>query len=410
MKKLSLILCAAFLLSACCGEKSMQVTVVNPSGIDRVQETVEVCMDDIAKALRMKEGDSLLVLTPCGKEIPYQISKACHSALLFQVSVKAGDSVNITLSKGSPSIYETKAQTTFMPRRKDDMSWENDKVCFRMYGPALVTDPQEGMVSGGLDIWVKRTKKLVSQKWYQDEFDGKSSYHHDNGEGLDFYSVGKTLGAGAMAPFIDGKLWTVGSNFVSYEIIENGPVRTTFLLNYDAYDVNGRQVSEKRLISLDAGSHLNKVCVFYEGNDDMTVAAGFPFRGFQTPAKSKKDHRGIQDCPDIISDTQAGYVAYAEPEHPENGIIFLGSLMTTPVTEALISNNHVLNCTKATAGKPVVYYSGGAWSKGGFSDLKTWAAYMAEYAVKIKQPLQVKYVSVPAENCGDCGQHVCKNK
>ena len=59
-----------------------------------------------------------------------------------------------------------------MPRRKDDMSWENDRAIYRMYGPALVTDPDEGMVSGGLDVWVKRTREMVSQKWYQDEFDG----------------------------------------------------------------------------------------------------------------------------------------------------------------------------------------------------------------------------------------------
>jgi len=410
MKKLFLFAASALLLAGCCNKaKTLDLIVSNDCDFDRSQETLEFCLDNILEALDMEAGDtSVIVLDAAGNQVPTQIlHNSCHCLkLIFQANVPANGTATYTLTKGTPEAFKCQAKATFMPRRKDDMSWENDCVTFRMYGPALVTDPVEGMVSGGLDLWVKRTKELVSQKWYQDEFDGKSSYHHDNGEGLDFYSVGTTLGAGAMAPFIDGKIWKVGSNFKSYEILENGPIRTMFRLNYDAYDVNGKSISESRVITLDAGSYLNRTMILYTGNDEpMTVAAGFPFRGFAEPSEGKT----IADCSDIIYNKESGYIAYGEPENPENGIIFLGSVMVTPVTDQLIADGHVLNCTTLEAGKKMLYYSGGAWSKGGFENLEAWASYLDRYATCLANPLKVCVAN--CENAEGCKEgETCASK
>ena len=404
MKKLSFLVLSALLMASCCHqEQAIDIKIVNDSYLDRQQETVEFHMEALYEALGCQDGDSLVVFNAAGEEIPSQVlSNSCHSKhFIFQANVPAMDSAFYTIKVGHPSEYPCQAQATFMPRRKDDMSWENDRAIYRMYGPALVTDPDEGMVSGGLDVWVKRTREMVSQKWYQDEFDGKSSYHNDNGEGLDFYSVGTTLGAGAMAPYIDGKLWKVGSNFKTYTILENGPIRTSFQLDYDAYDVNGKQISEHRLITLDAGSYLNRIVVLYEGNDEeMTVAAGFPFRGFTGVEDS--ENLGINDCADIMYSLEDNRIAYAEPE-TENGIIFLGSILTTPSTGMLIADGHVLNCTTLEAGTPIMYYSGGAWSKDGFQSLSAWDTYLSDYATQIQQPLKVSIV----EHCC-CGDKDCQ--
>ncbi|MBO5819456.1 MAG: DUF4861 domain-containing protein [Bacteroidales bacterium] len=392
MKKISLLALAALMMSACCcKDKTVTVNVTNESDLVRKSENVELCLGKLQAALKAGEDAQFVVYNPEGQEIPSQIVSDCKDAkkLLFQVDLDANASAVYSIKVGTPQAYPTQAQTTFMPRRKDDISWENDRSIFRMYGPALATDKTEPLISGGLDIWVKRTPKLVSQQWYQDEFDGKSSYHHDNGEGLDFYSVGKTLGAGGVAPFIDGKLYLVGNNFHTYTILENGPIRTKFRLDYAAYDVAGNPISESRIITLDAGSHLNKVVVLYDNKEDMCVAAGFPFRGFAEKAKTKVDKRGIADCQDIVFNKEAGWIAYGEPNHPENGIIFLGSIMPCGACDMLIAENHVLNCGKAIAGKPFVYYSGGAWSKGGFENIQAWSQYMADYAAKLKQPIKV---------------------
>ncbi len=394
MKKLSILVAAALMFSACCcKEKQVSVTVINDSELTRQNENVELCLDRLQEALNAGENAQFVVYNAEGQEIPSQIVSGCkdRKKLLFQVDLAAKDSAVYLIKTGTPQAYPIQAQTTFMPRRKDDISWENNLAIFRMYGPALATDKDEPLISGGLDMWVKRTPKLVSQQWYQDEFDGKSSYHHDNGEGLDFYSVGKTLGAGGIAPFIDGKLYLVGNNFHTYTILENGPIRTKFRLDYAAYDVAGQPVSESRIITLDAGSRLNKVVVLYSGNqNDLNVAAGFPFRGFAEKAKSRIDKRGIADCKDIIFNQEAGWIAYGEPNHPENGIIFLGSIIPGGAKDMLIANNHVLNCSKAIAGQPFVYYSGGAWSKGGFENIQAWSQYMADYAARLQQPIKVK--------------------
>ncbi|MBQ9200895.1 MAG: DUF4861 family protein [Bacteroidales bacterium] len=389
MKKMSLLALAVLLLTACGKEKSVRLTVVNDSTLDRQQETVEFCMRKIAPVLGIEREAPVVVYDAQGQEIPSQMLKnACaYGRLIFQVSLKAGDSAVFTVKPGIPSQYPVQAQATFMPRRKDDISWENDRTIFRMYGPALATDPDEALISGGLDLWVKRVPALVSQRWYQDEFDGKAVYHKDNGEGLDFYSVGRSLGAGGMAPFINGKLCLVGNNFQRYEILENGPIRTAFRLEYDAYDVNGRQVSEQRIVSLDAGSMFNRFTITYDGLEEGTaLAAGFPFRGFPATAAKLKGQPSLDVFGDVKMNPQAGYVTYAEPENQENGIIYLGSIMGVPST-IMLADGHILNCIRY-AGKPVTYYSGGGWNKGGFATLDDWTACVADFAARLQSPLK----------------------
>ena len=78
------------------------------------------------------------------------------------------------------------AYAAFMPQRKDDIAWENERIAFRVYGPALEAT---GEISSGLDIWVKRTRKPIIEKWYY-----AAEYHKDHGEGLDMYKVGPTRG------------------------------------------------------------------------------------------------------------------------------------------------------------------------------------------------------------------------
>ena len=60
-----------------------------------------------------------------------------------------------------------------------------------MYGAALETWKQEPLTSSGLDVWVKRTPRLIINDWYMVD-----DYHRDTGEGADLYSVGRTRGCG----------------------------------------------------------------------------------------------------------------------------------------------------------------------------------------------------------------------
>ena len=97
----------------------------------------------------------------------------------------------------------------FVRERFDDFVWENDLVAHRMYGPALETAAKEPLVSSGIDTWVKRAHRLVVNDWFM-----TGDYHRDQGEGADFYGVGKSRGCGGLGLWAGGKL-NVSKNFVS---------------------------------------------------------------------------------------------------------------------------------------------------------------------------------------------------
>ena len=73
------------------------------------------------------------------------------------------------------------------PERWDDIFWENDRTAHRIYGPAVSRPAPngEGLVSSGIDVWVKRVRTPFMDKQL---LTGKQ--HNDNGEGRDCYDVG----------------------------------------------------------------------------------------------------------------------------------------------------------------------------------------------------------------------------
>ena len=50
----------------------------------------------------------------------------------------------------------------------------------------------------------------------------------------------------------------------------------------------------------------------------------------------------------------------------------------------------------------MVYYSGGAWSKGGFATLADWTAYVADFAARLQSPLKTS-----VKDC--CGTESCEH-
>ena len=80
----------------------------------------------------------------------------------------------------------------FVPERSDDFAWENDKIAFRAYGPALHASGE----NSGIDCWLKRVDYPIINKWYKENAEGKS-YHKDHGEGYDPYKVGASRGCGS---------------------------------------------------------------------------------------------------------------------------------------------------------------------------------------------------------------------
>lgn len=385
MKRTVYLLCAAAFLAACTSEKTFRVTVGNPSDFDRLTEMVELPLSTLSTKIALSEGQMYVLRNDRQEIVPLQIT--CDGKLIFQAGVKARETAVYTVSAGAPQTFAPKTYGRFIPERKDDFAWENDRVAFRIYGAALVKIDGP---SNGLDCWYKRTDAFVIDKWYRDDLAGVRSYHEDHGEGLDDYKVGRTLGGGMMAPYVGNRLW-LNENFIGQELLENGPLRITFRLTYKAIEVDGKTFDESRIFSLDAGSQLTKVTQVYGAKDAMPVAAGIVKR----------------DGNDAIFKELTGGIAslvYAEPESETVGKVYVGMVFPSGLEKTLVdtctlthaitgrkeTHSHILGVTTCQPGMPVTYYTGFGWSKFGFPTVDDFKSYIARFAASLQEPLIIK--------------------
>ena len=376
MKKIFLAIFAVVLLVSCSTAK-VEVTITNNLGIDRENEIVEISKNTIWSKLNLTSADRIIVLDRASEQVAYQVAfnpeNDTDSLLIFPATVQANASSVYTIKKGKPENSQSKVAGRLVPERKDDFNWENDRVAFRMYGPALQAT---GEISSGIDLWAKRTDKLVADKWYADELAGRKTYHTDGGEGLDFYKVGPTLGAGAAAPYLDNQLW-FSRNFNEYAILDKGPLRITFRLDYERFPVNNADsVSSVRIISLDAGSQLNKITQIHDFKaGSMPVAAGIVMRN--SPEEQ------------VSMDENKRWTAHAEPADSLNGILYQAIAVTAPFTSIEQTNNHLLGIQDVKSTVPFIYYAGGGWSKFGFETFGDWTKYVNEFTEKLQSPLTI---------------------
>lgn len=376
MKRILLLLMAAGLwhigLAAGSTDKEqtapVSITIKNPSAIARSAEIVEI---PYAK-LQGLAGTFKIINKKTGKELPYQLTyegTPQPHLLLVQVSIPANSSIVIAAVPGTPSNVKPRTYARFVPERKDDFAWENDRIAFRMYGAALENFPAEN--AHGIDVWVKRTPELIVNKWYK-----TNDYHHDNGDGLDYYSVGLTLGAGDIAPYFNDSIY-FPRHYRTWKVLDSGPLRCTFQLGYEPWQAGRNTVSVIKTISLDAGSQLNKMSVQYKlsAGDILPVATGIVRRMQQGT---------------MLLDEKNGVVGYWEPEHGQDGITGLGMIVPAKKQRMLLTGQHLLATTTINVQEPFVYYFGAAWNKAGmYTNAAGWFTYLQTFADKLNAPLEI---------------------
>lgn len=364
----------AALLTACAAP-TLRIEVSNLSETDREDETVEVAWSEVA-ALKGATPENIVVFDDENVEIPSQVlylGEDEPQALIFQCDVEEQATRIYTIKTGQRSAYAPKAYGRFVPERLDDYAWENDKVAFRAYGPALETAPGEMLATPGFDTWVKCVDTLVVDARYL-----RGNYHHNYGDGMDCYKVGRTLGAGASAPYVNDTLW-MSRNFATWETLDNGPIRTTVRFTYAPFAVGNRQVSLTKVISLDAGSHFNRIENTYEGDfTTLPVAAGFV----------RHDVKGLTATEEWLG----FYEAASDSKQPEiDGDLYFGVIL--PGADFLAdAAGHALAVTEVENGVPSVYYAGSGWSQGGVEDMPDWMETLEQTTASVAAPLIVTIV------------------
>ena len=393
---------------ACNDSRTVTVTVTNPLAMERSNEMVEVSMETVTDRLGLADTAQIVVLNADGQQVPYQITY--DGKVIFPAAIAAGGTATYTIQTGTPEAFDVKACGRCYPERMDDMAWENDLVAFRAYGPALQAKEERGF---GYDLFTKyNTTEPILEAMYAKELDKETlakiaelkktdpkaaaelsrerSYHIDHGYGMDCYAVGPTLGAGVAALMVNDTIiypWC----YKNQEILDNGPLRFTVKLEFTPLTVKGDStVVETRLITLDAGSHLNKTAVSYSNlKETLPIVAGI-----------------VLHEPDgaVVADAANGYITYVDPTTgPDNGKIFMGAAVPAVVKDAKTvlfsekekkernnADGHVLAVSDYEPGSEYIYYWGFAWDKADIKTADAWNRYMADFAQKVRNPLTVK--------------------
>jgi unsaturated rhamnogalacturonyl hydrolase len=268
-----------------------------------------------------------------------------------------------------------RAYARFVPERMGDFAWENDKVAFRTYGPALRPSAE----NSGIDCWFKRVSYPVIDKWYLEDRTrleyGKvaKSYHEDQGEGYDVYKVGNTRGCGGISLWVDGKLHN-SDTFIAQRVIENRPERVIFELDY-ASELGGKVLRETKRISLIMGQQM-----------------------FQCDSRFTLD--GVPAVFEVALGLMPQVKGSAPVFSPESGIMSLweqldghglGTGVVTDPRNVVKMLNHTDEdgqtqslCLARTDSKGgIQWFAGFGWSgQGDITDSKQWESYLGSFAAR----------------------------
>ena len=361
---------AAALLASC--SPVLKVEVANTTPIERDDETVEIAWTEVT-ALKGVTPGNVVVLDDDGEQVPSQVvfrGEAEPQSLIFQVDADPMATERFSVKTGVRQNYPDQAYGRVVPERYDDYAWENNKVAYRLYGPALETSPEK-LITPGIDVWVKSTERLVVDERY-----ARGHYHKNHGDGMDCYKVGRTLGAGASLPFAGGRFWMMDHNYATAQTLDNGPIRTSVKLTYAPFEVDGTSVSLTKIITLDANQRFNRMDNIYEGTfTQMPVAAGFV----------RHDVRSLETGEGWLGMCEAA----SDSKNPaRDGDIYLGVIL--PGAAILPDTlGHALAVKSVKPAQTLTYYAGSGWSQGGVDSMKEWVETIRETEATIVSPLKV---------------------
>jgi hypothetical protein len=364
---------------------AQQLRITNPISIDRAEEVVEIPLDQVARQTRYSAAQlqSLVATDVATKQrIPSQLYSSRPGAdpdtllLLVQLPAKGVVNVAFKLDPAAPP-QEPLVFGRAIPERKDDFAWENKVVAYRIYGPALEAT---GEISSGIDVWSKRIPNFVVNSFYEQDHEAALthnpalSYHHDNGVGLDSYDVGLFRGCGGTAVWADDNL-LVSKNYTVAKILAAGPIRFEFDVSYAPWQADGKTVSETKRITLDAGSHLNKIVstFTFDGDSRLELAAGIAIHeGGEVTLPALKSIASVWDTPQNPS---AGRIA--------TGLVSLPSEHARTMTAA----NHALMIFERHSGESFTYFAGSGWSKADMPIQADWNDYLVRFQELQEHPV-----------------------
>jgi len=371
-------------LLASCTPDPFSLDLINNLDLTRENETVEVSLNELPKEITSMI-DRIGVYDPLAAaflttQLIDRDQDGKMDQLIFQPQMAPSSKMTFHLmEQPERATVVEDCFSRIVPTRIDDYTWENDRVAFRTYGPAaqaLVEEGKKGgLISSGIDCWLKKVNYPIINKWYKDSEENGISYHEDHGEGLDNYHVGVSRGAGGLAIKGEGDQYFVSKNFTTHKTLATGPLRTLFQLNYADWEGPQGSIKEQKTISLDYGNNLMKIKVSIQGTDK--ISAGI----------SLQENNGtFIDKNNLIIFKQNHFETTLSNAILSPSKYFEGSHVYNPKIK---DQNHIFLDLKII-NQSLVYYVGFNWSESNqFADHDAWEKHLNDLAIKIENPIIV---------------------
>jgi rhamnogalacturonyl hydrolase YesR len=271
-------------------------------------------------------------------------------------------------SPGKPRTY-----VRYNPDGGQNVAWENDRIAFRVYGPAV-----RNRVGSGIDVWAKSVEFPIIDKWYRLTAAGLE-YHVERGEGCDFYDVGNLRGCGGSAVWRNGRPFPA-QTYATQRIVRNEADEIEFTLTFEPWEADGLRVSEETVVRMLPGTNFFQVGSTIKTAGDVELTVGIGLSTFGHPRVTKDEAQGRLACWEKI-----------KPDH--------GALGTAVVVEPgscagfgqTAKEEFIL--VKVKSNQPYTYFVGAGWegnrrfkAPGSWEDClrqeAAWAALAARYTRK----------------------------
>jgi len=391
----TLCLAAGFLSVAWSAEVS--VTVVNGLDLARPSETISLPWPGLVAALSQAQADRLQVRDKAsGKEVPCQAvdsdANGTPDEFIFQADFGPKETRAFVLAtlEGPATRFPSRAFGRFVPERKDDFAWENDRIAHRMYGAALETDR---MTAGLYGIyaptgftpslqWDVYGKRPDAWRLSLDELESVN-YHADNPVAVDYLLVANSMGLGG--PTIgSGRPVAVTNGDYTYRVLCNGPVRA------------GLEVRVTGWGTPEGGR--------YDGTIGYLVYAGHDFIDATFAVTERQPSgeafglgaRRIPHVEAFVGDAKAGVLGVMGRQE---GIVEKTGLAVLFEPERFLrwgveeepTDAYIVYLTPSDEGGADVYRARlvGIWSEGGIATEHTMPRHLLDLAARMNEPVEV---------------------
>jgi hypothetical protein len=276
-------------------KKEAVFNIKNPLNVVRTDEVIILSRSQVEQKLDLKKGMLPIFKTSDGKAIPSQVDDLDGDGKWDEVVLitdfAAGETrkikselvvvtdypefekrtnlrLGIKLEDGTfPEVDNYRALPCNdgfeIIAQGESVSWENDKIGFRVYFDCRNVKDLFGKLKPGLIIDIINTPEIPN-------------YHNLSDWGMDVLHCGSSLGSGGLAILKNDSLYRLGSTEVyEYQKIVEGPVRSVFELRYSGWDVNGEKLKAVERITIYPGKYWFESDVTFTGcSDEDQVVTG----------------------------------------------------------------------------------------------------------------------------------------